>query len=395
MTMDEDLELSRAEEGIEKFRKGTGRIAVLDGGEPVEGAVVSIEQAGHEFLFGCNIYMFDRFDADEDNEIYRASFEGLFNYATTGFYWRSYEPRKGEPNYGYTRRVVDWCRERGIRLKGHPILWDHEAGLPRWSGGSQPAPGIREKRVRDILRLFGSDIEFWEVVNEPSHCRGITIDDPYRWARDQDPGAYLIVNDYHVLADGHPPFYRLLEEAIENGVPFDGIGIQAHEPRTMRFPLNRVRKYLDPYSSLGKDLHITEFTPASGGQEILGSDGKWDEGTQADYAEKFYRVCFSHPSVVAISWWDLCDRGSWLEGGGLLREDLSPKPAYERLKALIWGEWQTSDEGKTDENGLFVFDGFYGKYDISISIDGSRVNQRLNLSRTEVSPSLIIDLGKT
>lgn len=127
----------------------------------------------------------------------------------------------------------------------------------------------------------------------------------------------------------------------------------------------------------------------------MGSDSKWDEDAQADYAEKFYRVCFSHPSVVAISWWDLCDRGSWLEGGGLLREDLSPKPAYERLKALIWGEWQTSDEGKTDENGLFEFDGFYGKYDISISIDGSRVNRGLNLSRTEVSPSLIIDLGKT
>jgi GH35 family endo-1,4-beta-xylanase len=393
--VDEDLEICRAEEGIQRYRKGTGRIVVLNGGEPVEGATVSIEQTGHEFLFGCNIYMFDRFETAGDNETYKVRFEELFNYATTGFYWRSYETRRGEPKYDYTQSVVDWCRERGIRLKGHPLLWDHEASLPGWSGGSQPAPEVRERRVREIMRRFGSGIEFWEVVNEPSHCRNIKIDDPYRWARNQDPGAYLIVNDYHVLADGHPPFYRLLEEAIENGVPFDGIGIQAHEPRTMRFPLHKVRVYLDTYSSLGKDLHITEFTPTSGGQEILDSDGKWDEDAQADYAEKFYKVCFSHPNVVAITWWDLCDRGSWLEGGGLLRKDLSPKPAYERLKELIWGEWQTNVEGKTDEDGRFEFDGFYGKYDVCIAIDGSLIQGRLDLSKNSESPSIIIDLGKT
>jgi len=393
LTVDEDAELGRTEEDIDRYRKGNGSIVVLNGGEPVGGAAVSIEQMGHEFLFGCNIYMFERFDAEEENEIYKASFEDLFNYATTAFYWRSYEPRRGEPNYYYTLRVVDWCRERGIRLKGHPLLWDHEAGLPMWSGGSQPAPEIQERRVREIVKLFGSSIEFWEVVNEPSHCSGIKIDDPYRWALDQDPGAYLIVNDYHVLADGHPPFYRLLEEAIENGVPFSGIGIQAHEPRMMRFPLHEVRGYLDRYSKLGKDLHITEFTPTSGGQEVIGSEGFWDEESQADYAEKFYRVCFSHPDVIAITWWDLCDRGSWLEGGGLLRNDLSPKPAYDRLRRLIWEEWQTSLEGRTGEDGRFEFDGFYGKYDISI--DGYPVRRGMTLSKTDRNPSLIIDLGKT
>jgi len=89
------------------------------------------------------------------------------------------------------------------------------------------------------------------------------MDAPYRWAREADPHAALIVNDYHVLADGQPPFHRLLEEALARGVPFDGIGIQAHEPRTMRFPLERVRRTLDQYGSLGKDLHLTEFTPTS------------------------------------------------------------------------------------------------------------------------------------
>jgi len=39
----------------------------------------------------------------------------------------------------------------------------------------------------------------------------------------------------------------------------------------MRFPLEQVWSTLDHYATLGKDLHITEFTPTSGGQEISGS----------------------------------------------------------------------------------------------------------------------------
>jgi hypothetical protein len=128
-----------------------------------------------------------------------------------------------------------------------------------------------------------------------------------------------------------------LEEAVHAGVPFDGIGIQAHEPRTERFPLDRVRAILDHYATLGKDLHITEFTPTSAGAPMTGTHqgGVWDEAAQADYVVKFYRVAFAHPAVRAITWWDLSDRHSWLPGGGLLRADMSPKPAYEQLKHLI------------------------------------------------------------
>ena len=48
---------------------------------------------------------------------------------------------------------------------------------------------------------------------------------------------------------------------------------------TMRFPLDRVQEILDQYDTLGKGLHITEFTPTSAGQKITGSprEGVWDE----------------------------------------------------------------------------------------------------------------------
>ena len=377
--------VAQTQSAIDKHRKADAAIRVVNAaGRPVAGARVSVEQTGHDFLFGSNIYSFDRYRSKDQNAAYKKRFEELFNYATVGFYWRWYEPERGKPQYEYTDKVVDWCRERGIRLKGHPLLWGNQSGIPVWSQG-QPAPEIQRQRVTEIMQRYQGKIEFWEVVNEPSHLPHLKIDEPYRWARQADPQAYLIVNDYHVLGDGCPGFFQLLSETKRNEVPFDGIGIQAHEPRTMRFPLDRVGEIFDHYASLDSELHITEYTPASAGQKITGShrQGVWDEAAQADYAVKFYRVAFAHPAVRAITWWDLCDQGSWLPGGGMLRKDMSPKPVYDQLKRLIHDEWKTKASGATDTSGRFAFRGFSGSYRIVIEMPGSAVERTLHLKRGE------------
>jgi GH35 family endo-1,4-beta-xylanase len=381
--------LEEARKAIERVRKTDIVLEVVDGsGAPVPGAALSVRQTAHDFLFGCNIYGFDRYGSARENELYKQRFQDLFNYATTGFYWRSYEPEPGKPQYAETDKVVAWCLDHGIRLKGHPLLWDHEAGEPVWAGG-QPNAIRQEQRVREIVSRYKGKIEFWEVVNEPAHVQGVKIDQPYRWARESDPTAHLIVNDYEVMANGYPPFFELLEEAIRNGVPFDGIGIQAHEPRTMRFPLHRVKATLDKYATLGKALHITEFTPTSAGNPITGSHigGVWDEAAQAEYAVQFYTVCFAHPAVVAITWWDLSDAGSWLKGGGLLREDLTPKPVYTALHRLIHEEWKTRAVGVTDGRGRFPFRGSFGDFEATITTGGKAASKPFRIRPK--SPSIV------
>ncbi|MBM4019252.1 MAG: hypothetical protein FJ288_13175 [Planctomycetes bacterium] len=376
--------LRRAAEGVEQFRKSSAAVRVVGAdGKAAADAAVAVELARHDFLFGCNIYKFDRYTLPEQNAAYKRRFAELFNYATVGFYWRWYEPERGKPQYDYTDKVVAWCRERGMRMKGHPLLWGLEAGVPRWSQG-QPTPDVQKARVQEIVRRYAGKIEFWEVVNEPAHARSVKIDDPYRWAREADPKAVLIVNDYHVMADGYPPFLKLLQDARAAGVPFDGVGIQAHEPRTMRFPLEQVQRILDKYATLGVPLHVTEFTPASGGEPITGShrQGTWNEAAQAEYAEKFYRVVFGHPAAAAITWWDLSDQGSWLKGGGLLRNDLEPKPAYDALWRLIQREWRTRAEGRTDGSGTFAFRGVHGLYRVRVQFGGRTVEGEHRLAKT-------------
>ena len=96
---------------------------------------------------------------------------------------------------------------------------------------------------------------------------------------------------------------------------------------------------------------------------------------------KFYRVSFAHPAVRAITWWDLGDQGSFIPGGGMLREDLSPKLVYEQLKRLIHEEWKTRVSGTTDGKGRFSLRGFFGTYNVVVTISGKTIETQFHLEQ--------------
>ena len=61
--------------------------------------------------------------------------------------------------------------------------------------------------------------------------------------------------------------------------------------------------------------------------------------------------------------------------GGLLRFDMSPKPAYFAIKELFEKEWHTECEIDTNEVGAGEFKGFYGDYELEIT-DGNKIWHR-------------------
>jgi len=133
----EDEIIAATKAAIEKNRKSDAVIRVVDStGKAIPQSKVTVTQTGHEFLFGCNIYGFDQSGSESNNVAYQHRFAEMFNYATVGFYWRWYETQRGQPNYAYTDKVVAWCQQQGIRMKGHPLLWGDQAGIPPWSPSS-------------------------------------------------------------------------------------------------------------------------------------------------------------------------------------------------------------------------------------------------------------------
>jgi len=85
--------------------------------------------------------------------------------------------------------------------------------------------------------------------------------------------------------------------------------------------------------------------------------------------------------VEAITWWDLMD-GGWLGApAGLIRKDLSPKPAYARLMALIKGKWWTSLDLSTDAAGLAKARGFLGTYRVTVETAEGRRSGEFELKK--------------
>ena len=96
--------------------------------------------------------------------------------------------------------------------------------------------------------------------------------------------------------------------------------------------------------------------------------------------------------MVAIVWWNLVDgyaafaplgsnEGENRCGGGLVRFDMSEKPAYKVLDRLINQEWNTSFE-KSIEGQELSFRGFYGEYEVTV--DGKTYTVNLDENGKEV-----------
>jgi endo-1,4-beta-xylanase len=170
---------------------------------------------------------------------------------------------------------------------------------------------------------------------------------------------------------------RLIEQLVKVDAPFQVIGLQSHMHRR-EWPLADVWTICEDYAKFGKAIHFSEVTVLSGkhGWEL---PKPWPtiperEQSQADYVERLYTLLFSHPAVQAITWWDLQD-GEWMGApGGLLRADLTPKPAYERLRKLIRETWWTRESLSSNEQGACAFTGFLGDYEVTV--------QKGTLSRT-------------
>ncbi len=384
--------LAQCRERIEKHRQGRGAIILRDTvGRPISRAKITVEQLSHEFLFGCNFYMFDRNGDADREEKYRRQFAALLNYATLAFYWASYEREQGKPNYAYTGKVAAWCRDHGILCKGHPLAWDHPASSPAWLPEDDgEIARLSFGRVREIVSRFKGLIDVWDVVNEATHLPGNPnktrlgkwaetlgavdyVARHLRAARQANPAATLLVNDYKI----DPAYYQILDAQRERGkLTFDAVGIQSHMHGGC-WPLHRVWDVCDTYAKLGLPLHFTESTLVSGPR--LGPGENWGvttpvgEEKQAGQTVSFYTALFAHPAVQAINWWDFSDHGAWQRAAaGWLRKDMSPKPVYERLLSLIKGEWWTKLAGQPNALGIFPLRAFYGRHRVTVELPSGR-----------------------
>ena len=405
--------LDKADARIEQYRKGDAilKLAGTDGKPLRNGLSVKIEQKRHKFLFGCNIFKLGRCRTLEDNAAYEKCFAGLLNFATLPFYWWNYERLQDKPDDERTDEIVRWCKAHDITTKGHPLAWNYVD--PPWLP-KEPAEAmqLQLKRIGRCVQRFKNDIDIWDVVNEATHYDrdqikkqapilteairemgvGAYVRDVFKAARQANPKATLLINDYRTDPDyAEKVISELLDE--NNQPMYNVIGIQSHMHGGC-WPVKKTWEVCERFAKFGKPLHFTETTLVSGTEGWELNKQREDpnfhwvstpegEKRQAEQVTEFYRVLFSHPAVEAVTWWDLTDQNAWQQApAGLIRADMTPKPAYNELERLVKGQWWTKTDTTTHAGGIARFRGFLGEYDVSTIIDGKKLTGTCRLDKT-------------
>ena len=419
-----DFMKDRVQSGIESYRKGNAGITVKDrDGNPVSNVKIRVTQKNHEFKFGANLFMLDELETDEKNRIYKQRFADVFNMATLPFYWDATEPERGKTRYEkdseklYRRPPIDlcleFCEQNNIEPREHALAYEHF--FPDWLKEATvfEAKAQVQKRFSQIAERYRDRIPTIEVTNEMEWDEGKTVlynqPDYIEWcfktAETYFPANQLVVNEWTGLPWGDrcrtsDKYYSYIEANLLKGARIDAIGMQFHMFYSKEEEYRQTRPYYDPgklyahmdlYSNFAKPLQVTEVTiPAY-------SNDPEDEAIQAELIEYLCSVWFSHPNMEQIIYWNLVDgyaafakQGDMTQGenyyyGGLLRFDMTPKPAYYTIKNLIEKKWHTEETIITDESGTAGFRGFYGMYELELTVDKKVITKEICLRKNGIN----------
>jgi len=373
---------------IDQYRKSDAIIAL----ESVSvGTEIAIEQVSHDFLFGGNIFLFGHFDTPQKNQAYERTFGALFNAATVPFYWKTLEPKPGELRFeegssaSYRRPptdpVVAFCEANGININGHAIIYgSRKWGHPDWMPADRKKMEVRfEQHVKTLAERYTDRIQRWDVVNESIHQaeRGLMPDDytykTFAWAKQYFPdNVQFNLNDCDMHWGPTPRYVGIVRDLIDRGAKLDNVGVQMHifnpeESRKIAAGadiLTPEKNYLvlKSLDDTERPIHISEVTVSAP------DDTQSGQLMQAGIARNLYRLWFSYPSTMGITWWNVVDGGA-APGepsfSGLYDKDLNPKPAYYALDQLINHEWKTQMSVKAPQDGVVKFRGFKGTYRIT------------------------------
>ena len=285
------------------------------------------------------------------------------------------EPRQGQFDFTRADRIANFCRQHGIKMRGHCLMWHSQIG--EWiykdeQGNLLPKEEFF-KRMREhihtVVSRYKDVVYAWDVVNEAiTDDRNAT--DPYRqsqlyqiagdefiaqafrFAREADPNVLLFYNDYNETDPVKSKrIFEMVKKMKANGVPIDGIGMQGHYniygPKE-----DEIDAAITLYKQVVKHIHMTELDVRAN-EEMGGALQFSQEGMEvsdslkqhlADQYARIFRVLRKHKDVIDnVTFWNLSDRDSWLGARNYplpFDSEYQPKMAYDYIKNMRNPEWQ-------------------------------------------------------
>ena len=241
----------------------------------------------------------------------------------------------GDNDFAPADTIANFAAANGLVLRGHNLLWYHRT--PSWYFDLTDRREQERAVIDHIGQLAGryrGRIHSWDVVNEPIEPKDGRPDGlrtavfletlgpeylelAYHTARDTDPDARLVVNEYDVELDApeqearRVALLRLLERMRRSGTPVDAVGIQAHLTAAGGPPFSAplLRRFLADIANLGLTVQITELDVTD---EHAPAQVAVRDGLVADTYRRFLDAALDEPAVKMVVTWGLSDRHSWI-----------------------------------------------------------------------------------
>ena len=280
-----------------------------------------------------------------------------FNSVTAENDWKPGEihPKEGVWNFERADKIADFCRQNGIKMRGHCLCWHSQ--FADWmftdKNGKPVKKEVFYKRLREhihtVVNRYKDVVYAWDVVNEamaddggprfgfgrpgqePSPyrqsrhfqlCGDEFIAKAFQFAREADPDVLLFYNDYSCVDEGkRERIYNMVKKMKDAGVPIDGIGMQGHY--NIYFPSEeQLEKAIVRFKEIVKHINITELdlrmNNESGGQ-LMFSRGEakpmpaYMSTLQTDQYARLFKIFRKHADVIDnVTFWNLGDKDSWL-----------------------------------------------------------------------------------
>ncbi len=295
-----------------------------------------------------------------------------FNSVTAENAWKPGEihPKEGVWNFGLADSIANFCRENGIKMRGHCLCWHSQ--FADWMFTDKKGKPVKKEvfyqRLREhihtVVNRYKDVVYAWDVVNEAMADDGRPFEfvdgkmvpaSPYRqsrhfklcgdefiakafeFAREADPTAVLIYNDYSTVDNGkRERIYTMVKKMKDAGVPIDGIGMQGHY--NIYFPdEDQLEKAIQRFSEIVNTIHITELdlrTNTESGGQLRFSRGEvkpqapYIATLQEDQYARLFKIFRKYKNVIKnVTFWNLSDKDSWLGLGN------HPLPIDENFKA--------------------------------------------------------------
>lgn len=296
------------------------------------------------------------------DEAYRARVGEAFDFTVLPVRWRDIEPKQGIFRWEPMDLWVNWCGQHRIHVRGAPLITLERSAIPDWVMGAesdyQRMRALLVDHAARTVKRFAHRVQSWEVV------RGIHAFNTFHYTLEQlmdltrsaaqvvkhnAPRSTALISivipwgEYYARDPRTIPPSLFADMCVQSGFNFDAFGLHfqfgAPQEGMLVRDMLQISALIDRFANLGKPLHITAVQiPSSSvtGDGPAGTGGiwkaPWSEAIQAEWLRAFYEIAFSKPFVETVAWRDLCDGpGRILPSSGLLREDLSLKPAYEAL----------------------------------------------------------------